>query len=137
MRIKFNEKGEKMGPWIEVYDSGEISGRGNYINGKKDGEWIGYKKDGTIWCKGNYIDGKKDGEWLEAADQNKGYYTYSFIWCKGNYIDGKKDGEWKQYKKDGKIPYAIIYMDGKEIGINEFKGMYIESKEDFPVCGLN
>ena len=46
---------------VEYYETGEISERGNLIDGKKDGKWTEYYQKGQIRVESNYKDGKEDG----------------------------------------------------------------------------
>jgi len=58
---KFNDKGEKHGPWEVYWDNGNLDYKGNYINGKKHGLFEDYWYDGILMYKTNYINGKKHG----------------------------------------------------------------------------
>jgi antitoxin component YwqK of YwqJK toxin-antitoxin module len=45
--------------------SGQLSFRGNYINGKRDGFWELFQLNGQLWEKGNYTNEKRSGLWIE------------------------------------------------------------------------
>jgi antitoxin component YwqK of YwqJK toxin-antitoxin module len=64
---KLNEQGEQHGPWEGYYRNGNLSFKGNYVNGKKHGSFETYHSNGNLSCKGNYLNDKRHGPW-------EGYY---------------------------------------------------------------
>ena len=50
----FGQEDNKQGLVIKYYKSGEVSKKGNYIDGKKQGEYFWYFKSGEVRKKGNY-----------------------------------------------------------------------------------
>jgi len=69
---QINELGERDGYWEGTFTNGNISYKGNYINGEEDGYWEDYHSKGNLYYKGNFIKGKQDGYWWEsyAPDQH-------------------------------------------------------------------
>ena len=62
---KLNEQGQKHGPW-EWYchhQNGNLSFKGNFINGKAHGPWEEYLSNGKLRYKGNYVNYKRHGLW--------------------------------------------------------------------------
>ena len=101
-------KGKREGEYLIFYESGQLSGKGNFIDGKEEGESFIYYESGELKNKANWIDGKLEGEALR-------YYKDGQILEKRNYKDGKKDGEQLTYNENGKLEKTEIYKDGKLI----------------------
>ena len=59
----FNAKGEKHGYWESYYDNGNLSYKGNYVDGIKHGYWEEYRSNGKLSFKGKYVNGKQHGYW--------------------------------------------------------------------------
>ena len=45
----------------EFHDNGQLSTRGNFIDGERDGLQERFHEDGQLRSRGNFIDGKPDG----------------------------------------------------------------------------
>jgi len=58
---KYNDKGEKHGPWEQYYPKGNLWYKENYINGKKHGLYEIYYYNGNLDYKVNYVNGKGHG----------------------------------------------------------------------------
>jgi antitoxin component YwqK of YwqJK toxin-antitoxin module len=79
----YNEKGEKHGYWEWYYDNGQLSYKGNYVNGKEHGYWEYYHSNGQLSYKGNFINGKQHGYW-------EAYYSDGDLDYKGYFDMGKQ-----------------------------------------------
>jgi antitoxin component YwqK of YwqJK toxin-antitoxin module len=50
---KYNEQGERHGPWERYWYNGKLWYKGNYVNGEKRGPWEWYDENGKLRYKGN------------------------------------------------------------------------------------
>ena len=79
----YNEKGERHGYWEDYYTDGQLSSKGNYVNGKEHGYWEYYWNNGQLMFKVNYVNGKRHGYWESYYDNGrlhyKGYYDMGKI----------------------------------------------------------
>ena len=75
----YNDKGEKHGYWEEYHGYGQLSYKGNYVNGKPHGYWESYYDNGKLDYKGNYVNGEPHGYWEYYYSDGdliyKGYYN--------------------------------------------------------------
>ena len=101
-------KGKREGEYLIFYESGQLSGKGNFIDGKQEGQSFIYYESGELKNKANWIDGKLEGEALM-------YYKDGLILEKRNYKDGKQDGEQLIYWMNGDLDKTEIYKDDKLI----------------------
>jgi antitoxin component YwqK of YwqJK toxin-antitoxin module len=60
---QFNDKQQYHGYWEWYHSNGNISWKGNFINGKEDGYWEDYWANGNLDYKGNFINGRPIGYW--------------------------------------------------------------------------
>ena len=67
----YNSQDQRHGTWECYYSNGQLSYKGNYINGKQDGAWEHYYSNGQLHYKGNYTNGKEDGIWFESWNNDK------------------------------------------------------------------
>ena len=58
---KYNDKGERHGPWQKRWGSGNLMYKGNFVHGKLSGLYKTYNSNGKLCCKVNYVNGKKCG----------------------------------------------------------------------------
>ena len=59
-----NADGQRVGPWEYYYESGNLSSKGEYLNGKEIGVWELYNNfNGGLEAKGEYLNGKEIGPW--------------------------------------------------------------------------
>lgn len=160
-----NKGGLYEGEWEEFYDSGELKGKGNYLNGLKEGLWLYYFRNKKIAQKGRYKEGKVSSNWTWYYENGIIKREESFrrgiedgelieydkkgeIILKGLYIDGLKDGEWK-YKHGDHEEYGIyrddlkhgvwnqIYDNGKKKYIGEYViGDPVGKHKEFYISGL-
>lgn len=146
--------GFRQGSWKEFFESGELYGEGNYIDGKKTGEWKFFYRYGKSEQIGKYnASGKPEGTWkwfyesgnIKREEQLKNGIANGFfqelsdsgkVIVKGNFIDGEEDGEWFYEVNDDKV--IGTYVNGKKEGIWKnyfgdkmyFEGSYIEGLQD-------
>ena len=79
----YNDKGEPHGYWEGYYTNGQLSYKGNYVNGKQHGYWESYYDNGQLDYKGNYVNGNRHGYWEE-------YWSNGQLYSKGYYDMGKQ-----------------------------------------------
>jgi antitoxin component YwqK of YwqJK toxin-antitoxin module len=70
----YNENGKAHGYWEYYWSNGNLSHKGNYVDGIRHGLWEVYYDNGNLWSKGNYVDGKKHGYWEEWYNNQIIYY---------------------------------------------------------------
>ncbi|CAD8185203.1 unnamed protein product [Paramecium octaurelia] len=99
----YDERGIKVGKWIELsdgfYEYSQVTYIGEYHNGKKVGRWCIYQWDfytnnNQQIGGGSYdqeCDGIKNGKWIELSD---GFCRDSQVTYIGLYKFGKKVGKW-------------------------------------------
>ena len=52
---KFNEQGQRHGPWVWYWSDGPLKYKGNYVNDKKHGPWESYWDNGKLAAIEYYI----------------------------------------------------------------------------------
>lgn len=151
-----NEGGFEQGPWKEYHPTGELKGKGEYLNGKRIGEWVFYHPNGKLEQKGKYDKkGRAQGEWkwyYESGnilreetfidDLSNGMMTeYSdstTVITKGEFIDGLKEGPWffemTDYREEGNYKgdkrdglWKHFYTADKQL---RFEGNFIDGNPD-------
>jgi antitoxin component YwqK of YwqJK toxin-antitoxin module len=78
----YNERGEKHGYWEWYFPGGQLSSKGDLVNGKQDGYWEEYYSDGQLSCNGNWVNGKREGYW-------EWYHPNGKLERKGNWVNGR------------------------------------------------
>lgn len=116
-------------------DSGVIVIQGNYIEDYEDGEWLYQIGDHTEY--GTYIDGLKSGEWKSYYNKKQLVFKGNFqnglpvgkhlYWYEngnlkrvGEYISGRREGEWLYYSKKGSLLMVVEYNNGLEKSYNGY-----------------
>ncbi len=61
-----NDEGLPLGHWVTYFSNGQLSTKGDYINGKRNGYWESYWHNGKLHFKGTY-----------HLDEEIGYWNYS------------------------------------------------------------
>jgi antitoxin component YwqK of YwqJK toxin-antitoxin module len=103
------------GEWIFRYDSGNLRGQGNYINGDggnlsesgfpingRDGLWKWNYENGKIRYTTNYSNGKREGEYLS-------YYENGSIELVGSYVNGcTSSAIFELFNSKNKIEFCLI-----------------------------
>ncbi len=111
--------GVKMGE-IRSYDlrTGELAGKGFYIENLKQGVWQTYHEGGAVHGEEKYRDDVAIDERIyffangnvkmktmiqngKSHGDHKEYYVDGAISVSGYYHNGKIDGEWKEYSENG------------------------------------
>ena len=64
-------EGKKNGPWIEVYENGQLFWHGNFRDGLAESDWAEYHRNGQIFAQGKFVRGKKDGVWKYYSKAGK------------------------------------------------------------------
>jgi uncharacterized protein len=153
---KLDSAGQQQGVWTEFYITGEIQGKGKYINGKRieqweflfpngkleqkgkysklglpTGKWLWYHENGKVLIDENYKGGKREGVFSE-------YDTDGNIITQGEYLDGLKEGKWiyqlkdyreeGNYKQDNRDSVWVHYFVGKNQ--TKYKGNFIDGEAD-------
>ena len=74
---ELNSQRERHGYWEDNYSGGNLSYRGNFINGKEHGYWEYYHTDKKLMGKGTYNNGVRCGhfEWGECFKEDYGFFT--------------------------------------------------------------
>ena len=67
------------------YENGQLSIRGNYIDGERDGLWEWFRENGQLWVKANYTDGEQDG--LSELFDEDGNLTKTETWENGEVVE--------------------------------------------------
>jgi|GEM_PF-200329 len=62
--IKNWTQGEKDGPWVWFYESGQVRMNANYAHNKLDGKFIVYYANGVQMLSGVYKNDRRDGDWV-------------------------------------------------------------------------
>lgn len=125
--------GQREGPFVKTFPSGEIAKRGSYHNGLLHGEWSNYDEKGTLREQGSYQDGKYHGYWTTFHKNGKKATTKEYgaggarrgpwtTWSEagqlveeGEYRDNQKHGIWTTYDpKTGKPLKYVEWVNGKE-----------------------
>jgi len=99
--------GFENGKYIENFENGEISIKGNYKYGWKHGTWTIYDKhSGRI--EYNYVNDTLNGKTYELSVD-----SVSTTHVHGQYLNGKEHGEWKWFNRDSILFQTAVYNDGK------------------------
>lgn len=104
-----NERGEKVGPWIDYYETGEKKNEGFYSENRKSGEWKFFNTLGKVVQTGEYRNGLENGVW-------KWYYPDGKLWREEEYFNGKEDGPATEYSPEGEIIASGGYLEGEKEG---------------------
>jgi len=85
----YNEKGERHGYWEDYHSNGQLSYKGNYVDGKLHGYWEFYYSNGQLSSKKNYVDGKRHGYWEDYC--SNGQLSYKCYYDMGEQVDYNPD----------------------------------------------
>jgi len=129
---QLNERNLKVGFWKER--NGELTTRGNYVNGLKDGTWETYLSDELIFRVETYNNGRRDGITLQFDRKGKTtnvehyknnqlhgsvfiYNPFSNKLLKmQEYDNGMLTGLFRSYYDDGKIQEEAFYKENQKHG---------------------
>lgn len=96
------------GDYTELYMSGDVKEKGQYIKGQKNGTWETYKTDGILKLTEVFDNG--------SLTKKITYYTDGSIDMERNYKNGKENGVSKQYTWEGVLKSEKNYVNGKQVG---------------------
>ncbi|NQV03627.1 MAG: toxin-antitoxin system YwqK family antitoxin [Bacteroidia bacterium] len=129
---QLNERNPKVGFWKER--NGELTTRGNYINGLKDGTWEPYLSDELIFRGETYKSGRRNGITLQFDRkgkisnvehyQNNQLHGHVFIYSpfsskllkRQEYENGMLTGLFRSYYDTGKIQEEAFYRANQKHG---------------------
>lgn len=129
---QLNEANLKVGFWKER--NGELTTRGNYVNGLKDGTWETYLSDDLIFRVEIFNKGQRDGIVMQFDRKGKitnvehyrnnqlhgAVFIYSPFSAKlqkmQEYNNGKLTGLYRSYYDDGKIQEEAFYKEDQKHG---------------------
>jgi uncharacterized protein (TIGR02145 family) len=115
-------------------DNGELSMKGEFIDGFKEGKWVEWDDDGQMISLRKFIKGNPDsinttwysgGQIASEIEYNKGILSGIYnIWHwngikkeAGTYVSGNKDGVWSYRDGTGRLNVEIEYDMGRSIAI--------------------
>lgn len=84
-RYKTNSDGQKVGEYVEFYESGAVKIRATYLNDRLSGKFERYRPNKTLSLRASYRLGKLHGQYVEYGETGK-------MARKAVYIDGKLHG---------------------------------------------
>lgn len=115
---RYDNSGNKRGPWISFHPNGVLASEGYFMNGKKNGIFKTYDKRGNLLTLEKYRDGELvvDSEESVILDLRSTYYADGTIKSTGGYIDDLKEGTHRLYDQEGNIEGGELYSKGQKIG---------------------
>ena len=120
-----DEQGNRRGNWVDLYTSGEVRARGQYLNNQRSGGWTFFFRNGGIEQKGRFERGRYQGMWTW-------YYPNGNTWREESYFNGREDGEFIEYDPAGNILTRGLYLSGErdgewiyQVGDHQEKGSYV------------
>lgn len=128
---KVDKERNRIGVWIEYFNTGEFKAKGTYKNGRRVGAWEFFYTTGKLEQKGKYNEsGKEQGPW-------NWYYENGKLMREENYINGNREGKLIDYNEDGKITSQGVYKTNKKEGFWEYEsteykeiGNYVNDEPD-------
>ncbi|CAD8193275.1 unnamed protein product [Paramecium pentaurelia] len=133
----YDQKSQKQGKWIEIFenycDFADATYIGQYKNGLKFGIWETIYKNKIIGLGLYDTQGSKNGAWIDLHDN---FYDECQVTYYGNYKNGVKQGSWvtkhKGYygKEYHKIGGGLYNEKGMKIGIwNEINEIFNDNSQ--------
>lgn len=125
---RYNNKNEKTGKWVEVFDNGKIKSEINFVSGMPNGASKEYSPTGKILKIDKFENGKivetfekPKFDTLESANikVDKEYYKNGKLKSIKNYKDSLPFGIHVFYNENGTVDKAISY---NEFGIKDGEG---------------
>lgn len=108
------ENNGKLARSVMFHESGEVMGKGKYVNEKKDSVWTYYDRKGLISMKETYDNGKLNGEKIiYYAPKKNGEERIAEI---THFKNGMAHGEWKQFFINGTVKAEGEFVDGNYDG---------------------
>jgi hypothetical protein len=119
---KTNDDGQKVGAYVEYYESGVVKTRANYRNDQLNGKFASYRPNKRLELRAMYRLGKLYGEHIEYSEAGK-------ITRKAQYVDDKLHGEFVEHDEAGKVVRVAAYAAGKLHGLDrKFDGRKVVSQ---------
>ncbi len=103
---------------IFYYPNGQISSKGNMLEGKPDGLWVSYYVNGVIKSEGIWRNAQLDSVWQFYNDKGQ-------LVEKINYYNGKKNGYYYVFVPFDSLP-AITYLASQELYYDNKKNGFSE-----------
>ncbi|WP_075343364.1 toxin-antitoxin system YwqK family antitoxin [Tenacibaculum agarivorans] len=128
LKSKWTYKEGKLKYRLDNNEDGNPKFIGHYKKGKLHGEHIHYDDNGQITMKGNFLDGRRNGVW-EFNVTSKRITTYKNgkkhglekiyssdgkLFSEGSYANNIKNGVWKYYNKNQDVTRETNYKRGKQ-----------------------
>ena len=100
------KKGLKHGPYKKRGEyTGNITSKGNYLNGKENGKWISRTPGNVLMAEVEYKDGILNGKFIN-------YYGNGQIKTTGLYKNGKEEGWWEYYHAHKGLIKEVYFEEG-------------------------
>ncbi len=96
------------GEFQELYPSGDIKEKGQYVKSQKQGKWETFKSDGIIKLTEIFDNG--------SLTKKITYYTDGKVDTERNFKNGKENGIIRQYTWEGELKAEKNYINGKQVG---------------------
>ena len=97
------------GPYIKIYEGGQVALLGEYAHDKQRGKWIGWYKNGQKEFEGSMSEGRKQGKW--ARWYESGQKQSEDFWK-----DGKQMGQFTVWHEEGTIKLKGKWKEGVQVG---------------------
>jgi len=102
-----NDQGQKIGPYVEYYESGVVKIKATYRNDLLNGSFSSYRPDKKLALRSTYRDGKLHGDYVEYGESGK-------IVRKAEYVDGQLHGP--DRRMDGsKLLSEVLWERGEQV----------------------
>ncbi|MBA2406152.1 MAG: toxin-antitoxin system YwqK family antitoxin [Bdellovibrionales bacterium] len=127
-----DKKNIAQGPYINYFSSGEVQGRGSFLDGKIHGDYIGFHKNGQKESAGFIKNAKSDGLWTY-------WHPNGSKSSEGKYLDDLQEGQWTGWYENGEKEEEGVYKksvkDGKWMfwyanGNKKFEGNYVNGEAE-------
>ena len=99
------------GPYETFHDNGQLSFRGNIVDGEPNGLFEYFHDNGQLEFRGDVVDGKGEGL-FETFHEN------GQLRLRGNNVDGETDGLSEYFDEDGNLTETRMYRNGELVETN-------------------
>lgn len=100
--------GERNGPTIKYYPSGQPAEKVLWIAGKREGEWVQFFETGSPKLKANYTGDKLNGQFVF-------YFPNGRVEITGMYSNNLQEGVWQYFTLEGILHMTLEYRAGKAL----------------------
>ncbi len=117
---RYDDEGNRIGPWRELYANQQIKEEGNWTAGKRNGVFKFYDKRGLLERIERYVMGElvnDNGDDTSVLDIRREYDEMGRVRSVGSYRDGKKHGTFRFFSETGQEEPAMIYDAGTVTGL--------------------